>query len=56
MEPSLLAAGIDVLKQVGFPVFVACWFMFRTDKKLEDLTHAINASLGRKDVIGDKPL
>lgn len=32
---------VRVLQTVGFPAAVALWFMFRTDRKLEDLTKAV---------------
>ena len=39
---SAFEAFVEIVKQVGFPVVVACWFMFRTDKRLESLTEAVN--------------
>ena len=39
-EASLIKAGIEVVKQVGFPVAVAFWFMFRTDKLIQNMTQA----------------
>ena len=41
-ELSGFQAAVEIVKQVGFPVVVACWFMFRTDKRLETLTEAVN--------------
>lgn len=29
---------IDTLHRVGFPIVVACWYMWRTDKRLEKQT------------------
>ena len=46
-ELSGFQAAVEIVKQVGFPVVVACWFMFRTDKRLEALTDAIG-KLGKK--------
>lgn len=34
-------AAIAVVQQVGFPVVVACWFMFRTDKFLNTLAKRV---------------
>lgn len=42
MEETTIKGAIEVLKQVGFPIFVASWFMLRTDKRLEALTRAVN--------------
>lgn len=33
--------GVKVLQTVGFPAAVALWFMFRTDRKLEENTKAV---------------
>ena len=46
-ELTTAQAAIEIVKQVGFPVVVACWFMFRTDRRLEALTSAINKRLHR---------
>lgn len=32
---------VRVLQTVGFPAAVALWFMFRTDRKLEENTRAL---------------
>ena len=32
---------VRVLQTVGFPAAVALWFMFRTDRKLEENTKSI---------------
>lgn len=39
-EESLVKAAVEVVKQVGFPIAVAFWFMFRTDKILMSMTQA----------------
>jgi len=31
-----------LIQTVGFPIFVALWFMFRFEKRVNDLRHAIN--------------
>lgn len=33
-------AAIRILETVGFPTAVALWFMFRTDRKIEEQTKA----------------
>ncbi len=33
-------AAIRILQTVGFPTAVALWFMFRTDRKIEEQTKA----------------
>lgn len=43
LDSETIEAGITVFKQVGFPAVVACWFMFRTDKRLDRLTEAVTA-------------
>lgn len=47
IQMSTADAAIEIIKQVGFPVVVACWFMFRTDKRLDALTEAINRRIHR---------
>jgi len=32
---------IKLIQQIGFPIAVALWFMFRTDKKIEKMTEAL---------------
>ena len=39
-EASLIKGGVEVVKQIGFPIAVAFWFMFRTDKLLQNMTQA----------------
>lgn len=34
MEEMLL----NIIDKVGFPIFVAVWFLYRTDKRLEEVT------------------
>lgn len=41
-EITAMQAFIEVVKQVGFPVVVACWFMFRTDKRLDALKESVD--------------
>lgn len=36
---------IQLINQVGFPVVVAVWFMFRTDKKLDKVVSLQNKIL-----------
>jgi len=36
IESSTADSGISLIKQVGFPVVVALWFMLRNDKKMDD--------------------
>ncbi len=38
---------VRLLQTVGFPAFVALWFMFRTDKRLDDLTAKVSSALDR---------
>ena len=45
MDEVLIKNAVELLKQVGFPIFVACWFMFRTDRRIDNLTKAIYAAL-----------
>ena len=40
MEPALTTA-VEIVKSLGFPVLVALWLMFRTDRLLSKLTAAI---------------
>lgn len=34
--------AVELLKSYGFPIVVALWFMFRTEKILKNNTDAIN--------------
>ncbi len=43
LDSQTVEGGISIFKQVGFPAIVACWFMFRTDARLDKLTEAVNA-------------
>lgn len=56
MDDKFIDNVIRILQTVGFPVAVAVWFMFRTDKRIEDnskaqndLTQAVNKMLDRMD-------
>lgn len=44
---------IPVLEKVGFPIVVACWLLFRTDKKLDKIVELhqqmLSALLDRKE-------
>lgn len=42
-EKETVAAFADVLKQVGFPIVAACWFMFRTDKRIDAMRASLDA-------------
>lgn len=41
VDLSLVEAGAELLKSVGFPIFVACWLLFRTDKRLDKIVELI---------------
>jgi hypothetical protein len=43
---------LDALKTVGFPITVALYFMFRSDRVISSHTKAINQLLVR---LGEKP-
>lgn len=53
METSLLEAGIALIKQVGFPAVVALWFMFRTDRYIDENTKALKDL--REEILRQKP-
>ena len=36
------AAIATVIKEIGFPIFVACYVLIRMEKQLKTLTSAIN--------------
>lgn len=55
VEVSMLDAIVQLIQTVGFPIFVAGWFMFRMEKKLDEnrealgsLKSAVYESLGKK--------
>ena len=33
---------INLISQVGFPIVICCWFMFRTEKVINTNTQALN--------------
>lgn len=37
MEQGLLEGLINIINTVGFPIFVAIWFMYRSDKRQDKL-------------------
>lgn len=41
LDQALVDNGIKVLQTVGFPSAVAIWFMWRSDRKIEENTKAI---------------
>jgi hypothetical protein len=36
---------LQLLQQLGFPIFVAVWFMWRLEKKLDRYQHVVNKLL-----------
>ena len=42
MEKDLLDAAERLIQTVGFPIAVACWFMFRLEKRLDAHAAALN--------------
>ena len=45
---------IELLKQVGFPVLVALWFMLRSDKRQDAHTVAIDQLKDAINKLGEK--
>ncbi len=41
LDKETVEYGIRVFETIGFPAVVACWHMFRSDKRLEDNTRAL---------------
>jgi hypothetical protein len=35
--------GVGLLREFGFPVFVACWFMWRMERRLDRLYELMNS-------------
>ncbi len=35
--------GLGLLREFGFPVFVACWFMWRMERRLDRLYELMNS-------------
>ena len=54
MEASLYTMIIDGVTKVGFPIVIACWFMFRTDKRLDKNNDLIAALLNKIERDEDK--
>lgn len=44
-------AIVDVIQKVGFPIVVAVWFMFRTDKRLEKVISLMETLSAKIDLI-----
>ena len=42
MDHKVADFGIQLIQTVGFPIVVACWLLFKTDKRLEQQTEALN--------------
>ena len=42
---------MDLLGQFGFPVFVAVWFMWRMEKRLDRMAELVAASLQAQAVL-----
>jgi hypothetical protein len=42
MESQIYEMIKDLIQSLGFPIFVAVWFMWRDGKRMEKLTQAIN--------------
>lgn len=43
MEKEAVIFFQNLIQTVGFPIFVAGWFMFRTDRRLDDNTKVMNS-------------
>lgn len=41
MDPTTIDLVSRVIGSLGFPIFVAVWLLFRTDKLLRELTTAL---------------
>ena len=45
---------IELIKVVGFPGGIALWFMFRTDRKLDENSKALNDLTKSIDALRDR--
>lgn len=45
---------VDVIQKLGFPIVVAVWFMFRTDKRLDKVLSIMEQILAKIDLIEDE--
>lgn len=41
LDEKTIDYAIRVIQTVGFPSFVAGWLLFKTDRKIEDVTKAL---------------
>ena len=41
MESDLLDIAVQLINQVGFPIFVVLWFMYRSEKIIKANTKAL---------------
>ena len=53
MEKSLIDAVAQLIRDLGFPIVVACWFMFRTDKRIEKMAKTLNEISGKLNAAED---
>ncbi len=49
IDKELVESGISIFKQVGFPAATAFWFMFRLERRLEDLAKAVGELNKRRE-------
>lgn len=47
---SEITVFLDILKEYGIEVVIILWFMFRTEKVIENNTKALNRLLQKEDV------
>lgn len=45
----MLDQVIKVIQNLGFPIFVAMWFMYRTDKRLDKMIKLMNELISKHD-------
>ena len=39
---------VAIINQVGFPIFVTCWFLFRSDRRDEEMLRLIHILVNEK--------
>lgn len=44
---------VKIIQTVGFPIFVACYFMFRNDKKTDKLIEMVSKMCDKLTIIKD---
>jgi hypothetical protein len=54
MEANMTNEIVEIIKDLGFPIAVALWFMFRTDKKLDKVIELLHKTVYTVEEISEE--